>query len=130
MSLPPVGLTPLPADRARLVDLLKAQSGAGAVGKEVSTVFGRYVVPRETRAEILRILADVPGFLWRGGVTDRAGRDGVAITFDDPQNDQQSLLIFDPGTGELLAHELLTLSPVRISSYQVILATDWTDQPG
>ncbi|TDC82492.1 hypothetical protein E1193_11635 [Micromonospora sp. KC606] len=126
--LPPMDLAPLPSGRAQLNDLLKVRFGAGAVSNEVSMVYGRYVVPRQTRAEILRVLAEVPGFLWRGEVTDRAGRKGVAITFDDRDNNAQSLLIFDPNTGELLAHERLTLSPVRISSYQVILDTAWTDR--
>ncbi|MEV4654957.1 CU044_5270 family protein [Micromonospora sp. NPDC049301] len=130
IPLPPRELTPPSADRAQLRELLKVPYGAGAVSKEVSTVYGRYVVPRQTRAEILRVLADVPGFRWRGQVTDRAGRKGVAVTFDDRPHDAQSLLIFDPKTGGLLAHERLTLAPVRISSYQVIIATAWTDQLG
>jgi hypothetical protein len=96
IPLPPVDLAPLPSDRARLTERLKVGFGAGVVSKQVSTVYGRYVVPRQTRAEILRILADVPGFLWRGQVTDRAGRKGVAITYDDRAHDAQSLLIFDP----------------------------------
>ncbi|MCO1595540.1 CU044_5270 family protein [Micromonospora sp. RHAY321] len=128
--LPPRDLTPLPTDRSQLRELLKVVHGAGAVSKEVSTVYGRYVVPRQTRAEILRVLADVPGFRWRGQVTDRAGRKGVAVTFDDREHDAQSLLIFEPKTGELLAHERLTLAPVRISSYKVILDTAWTDRIG
>ncbi|MGI5525072.1 CU044_5270 family protein [Micromonospora sp. CA-259024] len=130
VPLPPRELTPPQADRVQLRELLKTAYGAGAVSKEVSTVYGRYVVPRQTRAEILRVLADVPGFRWRGQVTDRAGRKGVAVTFDDREHDAQSLLIFDPLTGELLAHERLTLAPVRISSYKVILDTAWTDRLG
>jgi hypothetical protein len=130
ISLPPWDLPPLPSDRRQLSELLKVGFGAGAASKEVSTVYGRYVVPRQTRAEILRVLADVPGFLWRGDVIDRAGRKGVAITFDDRENHAQSLLIFNPNTGELLAHERLTLSPTRVSAYRVILGTDWTNQLG
>lgn len=130
IALPADDLAPLPSDRAGLAELLKVSFGAGAASKEVNTVYGRYVVPRKTRAEILRILADVPGFVWRGEVTDRAGRKGVAITFDDRAHDGQSLLIFHPNTGELLAHERLTLSPVRISAYKVILGTDWADRLG
>ncbi|MGC4745343.1 CU044_5270 family protein [Micromonospora sp. DT201] len=130
IPLPPMELTPPPADTSRLRELLKVEYGPGAASKEVSTLYSRYVVSRATRAEILRVLADVPGFRWRGQVTDRAGRAGVAVTFDDREHDAQSLLIFDPKTGELLAHERLTLSPVRISSYKVILDAAWTDQPG
>ncbi|MDO3703551.1 CU044_5270 family protein [Micromonospora sp. C28SCA-DRY-2] len=128
MPLPAEDLAPLPSGRAQLADLLGVRYGAGAVSKKVSTVYGRYVVPRQTRAEILRVLAEVPGFRWRGQVTDRAGRKGVAITYDDREHNAQSLLIFDPNTGELLAHERLTLSPLRISAYQVILGTAWTDR--
>ncbi|MEU9826473.1 CU044_5270 family protein [Micromonospora chersina] len=128
IPLPAIDLAPLPSGRAQLTDLLKVGLGAAAVSKEVSMVYGRYVVPRQTRAEILQVLAGVPGFRWRGQVTDRAGRKGVAITFDDRDNNAQSLLIFDPNTGELLAHERLTLSPIRISAYQVILNTAWTDR--
>ncbi|MGK5441794.1 CU044_5270 family protein [Micromonospora sp. URMC 105] len=130
VPLPPLVEGPLPSDRVQLSELLKVRYGAGAASKEVSTVYGRYVVPRRTRAEILRILADVPGFLWRGQVTDRAGRKGVAVTFDDREHQAQSLLIFDPHTGELLAHERLTLAPVRLSAYQLILDTAWTDRIG
>ncbi|WP_405428109.1 CU044_5270 family protein [Micromonospora sp. NBC_00617] len=130
IPLPPMELTPPSADPSQLRELLKVQYGAGAASKEISTVYARYVVPRSTRAEILRVLADVPGLRWRGVVTDRAGRAGVAVTFDDREHDQQSLLIFDPVTGELLAHELLTLAPVRMGAYQLILDTTWTDRIG
>lgn len=128
--LSPEELRPLSADPSELRERLKVEYGAGAASKWVGTLYGQYVVPRATRAAVLRVLADVPGFRWRGQVTDRAGRNGVAVTFDDREHDQQSLLIFDPKTGELLAHELLTLSPVRISSYEVILDVAWTNQPG
>ncbi|WP_328651333.1 CU044_5270 family protein [Micromonospora sp. NBC_00330] len=130
MPLPPEELRPPSADPSELRERLKVEYGAGAASKWVGTLYGQYVVPREIRAAVLRVLADVPGFRWRGQVTDRAGRHGVAVTFDDREHDQQSLLIFDPKTGELLADELLTLSPVRMSSYKVILDTAWAHQPG
>ncbi|MFG3553695.1 CU044_5270 family protein [Micromonospora sp. NPDC047557] len=130
IPLPPMELTPPSADPSQLRELLNVNSGAGAASKGVSTLYARYVVPRAIRAEILRVIADVPGFRWRGRVADRAGRAGVAVTVDDRENHQQSLLIFDPTTGELLAYELLTLAPVRISAYQLILETTWTDRIG
>jgi hypothetical protein len=97
------------------------------------------VVPRQTRATILRILAGVPGFVWRGEVTDRAGRTGVAVTADegDKQHHMQAVLVFDPRTGELLAHEFLALNwqgrlaPLaRVSEYTLLLAYDRTNQLG
>ncbi|MFJ2084556.1 CU044_5270 family protein [Micromonospora chokoriensis] len=130
IPLPPMEIRPLPADPSELRQLLKVEYGPGAASKGVSTLYGQYVVPRAIRAAVLRVLADVPGFRWRGQVTDRAGRQGVAVTFDDREHDAQSLLIFDPKTGELLADERLTLSPVRISSYKVILDAAWTDRAG
>ncbi|MEV6377095.1 CU044_5270 family protein [Micromonospora musae] len=128
--LPPMQIPPLPSDRAQLAGRLQVRYGGGTVVKQLGGLYGLYVVPRRTRAEILRVLADVPGFRWRGQVVDRAGRKGVAITFDDREHDQQSLLIFAPETGELLAYEVLSLSPVRISMYQLILRTGWTDELG
>lgn len=130
VPLPPTELRAPSAVSSELRERLKVEYGPGAASKEVSTLYGRYVLPRATRAAVLRVLADVPGFRWRGQVTDRAGRNGVAVTFDDRENEAQSLLVFDPKTGELLAHERLTLSPVRISSYKVILDAAWTNQPG
>jgi hypothetical protein len=54
----------------------------------------------------------------------------VAITYDDPAHDQQSLLIFDARTGVLLAHEIVTLRPRKVSTYLVVLGTDRTDHTG
>lgn len=129
--LPPAIIRPLPSDRAGLSDLLRVGHGAGWASLETTRVYERYVVPRGTRAEILRVLADVPGFVWRGEVTDRAGRAGLAITFDDRASGQQHLLVFNPTTGELAAHEVLTLEPLlRISTYAMILDTGRTHTTG
>lgn len=130
LTLPPFEPAALPSTRRELARMLKTELGAAAAGKETSKIFGRYAVPRQSRAEILRILADVPGFRWRGEVTDRAGRDGLAVTFDDREHGQQHLLIFHPRTGELLASELLTLGPVRMNAYELILETGRTDRVG
>jgi hypothetical protein len=121
---------PLPADRAGLAELLDVRYGGSAVAKQVDTIYIRYVVPKRTRAQVLNILADMPGFKWRGQATDRAGRRGVAITYDDRGHGQQSLLIFDQRTGALLALEAVWLKPRRVSVYMVVLDTDRTAQAG
>lgn len=126
--LPPLELPPLPTDRPQLARLFRVQDVAGGDLKQVVKVYQWYAVPRATRSQILRVLADVAGFLWRGEVTDRAGREGLAITFDDRPHDQQSLLVFDPKTGELLAMELVTSR--RLSTYILFLGTDLTDELG
>lgn len=125
--LPPSPVPPLPTDRAGLADRIQTRYGPGAVTKFLPSLYTTYVVPRAVRAQLLRVLADLPAWVWRGSVTDRAGRPGVAITADDPEYHEQFLLVFDPTTGGLLASELLTLRPVRISTYLVVLDTDRTD---
>lgn len=114
----------LPTDRAGLARMLHASRGVGDMAKAVNTVYSRYAVSRASRAMILELLADQAGFRWRGEVTDRAGRKGVAISGD--QRGGRSVLIFDPVTGALLAQEHVRLDasiPV-LSSYNVFLAYD------
>jgi hypothetical protein len=124
-------VVPLPADRAGIADLLAVRYGAVSVFKEVLRVYERYVVPKATRALLLTVLADVPGFRWRGEVRDRVGRRGVGVTYDDRAHHEQSLLIFDPRTGGLLGWEIVTPQPRRVvNTYSVLLATSRTDQPG
>ncbi|WP_020521048.1 CU044_5270 family protein [Catelliglobosispora koreensis] len=120
----PHAVPPLPASRAGLEEFLNVSEGPGHVANSVFKAYDKYAIDRPVRTEILRILAGTNGFLWRGEVTDRSGRDGVAITIDDPGNDQQQLLIFDTQTGELLAYEIVNLKPKRVSTYFVIGKTD------
>lgn len=78
----------------------------------------------------VRSAADLPGFVWRGQVTDRAGRTGVAVSFDDPPHDEQSVLIFDPHTGELYAHELVMMRERRPAVYSLFLQYGYADRGG
>ncbi|MGW5667802.1 hypothetical protein [Micromonospora sp. NPDC003776] len=100
-------------------------------------VFSEHLVPRRTRADILNILAGIPGFVWRGRVVDRAGRAGLGVTADlTPAAGQQPeraqmLLVFDPATGELLAHEYLELAPHhRVLHYALLLEGRRTETVG
>ncbi|MEU0151587.1 CU044_5270 family protein [Micromonospora fulviviridis] len=129
----------LPTDRAALARLLRTDQPAGDVAKAVYDLYVRHLVPRRTRADILTTLAGKPGFVWRGRVVDRAGRRGLAVTADltppadRPQNQQraQMLLVFDPSTGELLAHEYLELAPQhRVLHYGLLLQASRTDTLG
>ncbi|MDT0531944.1 CU044_5270 family protein [Micromonospora sp. DSM 115977] len=134
---PPQKLGKLPGDRAALTRMLRNEQSAGHVAMAVQGVFVTHVVPRQARATILAILADKPGFVWRGQVVDRAGRSGLAVTADltppageYPQR-AQMLLVFDPSTGELLAYEYLELAPRRrVLHYLLFLRTGRTDTLG
>jgi hypothetical protein len=99
------------------------------------------------RAAAYRLLADLPGLLDRGAVTDPLGRAGVAFTFND--NEEQPgvqnadtggpyevRLIFDPQSGQPLAWETRPLRPVdylswvpagALFNYQAVVETRWTD---
>jgi hypothetical protein len=128
--LPPTPIPPLPTDRAGLEEQIQTRYGSGAVVKFLPYFYTTYVVPRAQRAEILRMLADMPGWVWRGTVTDRAGRSGVAITADAAEYHQRYLVILNPVTGELFATELQMTAPARISTYQILLETDRTNTAG
>ncbi|MFG2053649.1 CU044_5270 family protein [Micromonospora sp. NPDC048930] len=126
----------LPTGRAVLARLLRSDRAAGDVAVAAYNVYAQHLLPRRTRADILTILAGKPGFVWRGRVVDRAGRAGVGVTADltmptgQPQR-VQMLLVFDPSTGELLAHEHLELAPRhRVLHYGLLLEGRRTDTLG
>jgi hypothetical protein len=127
----------LPSDRAALARWLGTDLPAFELADDVYKTYYRHLVPRRTRADILTILADKPGFVWRGRVVDRAGRPGLGITADltlpagqYPER-AQMLLIFDPGTGELLAQEYLEQAPRhRVLHYGLLLEASRTDTLG
>lgn len=117
----------LPSDRRQLAGRMQIGHGIGVVVKYTGLLFQDYLVPRDTRAAILSILAQQRGLVWRGEVTDRAGRDGVAISGDHAN--EQAVLVFDPHTGVLLAQEYIE-QPGRPRGYTLVLETDRTDHPG
>ncbi len=124
----PADQTLPPSGRSGLAELLRAQHGPYDAAKWTMELYRAYVVPMETRRTVLQILASLNGFVWRGRVTDRVGRAGVAIsvdvTDDESRDAHQMVLVFDPRTGELLAWEQLRLIPHReTSAYGVILPT-------
>ncbi|RKF28111.1 CU044_5270 family protein [Micromonospora globbae] len=124
----------LPADRAELARWLRADRPAGELAMRTYQLYSSFLVPRRTRADLLTILAEKPGFVWHGRVVDRAGRRGVAVTAElvpppgqSPQR-AQMLLVFHPSTGELLAYEYLETAPKhRVLHYLLVLDARRTD---
>jgi hypothetical protein len=121
---------PAPADRTALADALRLKAGGATTANAVLNLVTQYILPRATRAMLLELLADARGFVWRGEVTDRAGRTGVAVSNDDRRHDVRSVLVFDPQTGELVAFESVQPDASKVVSYWLHLETNWTDQPG
>lgn len=90
------------------------------------------------RAALLRYLADTPTLTATGTVTDRAGRDGLAVSLESDYSGLPTryTLIIDPDTGRLLASEdTLTTTPgalnVAIPSvigYTTFLTAQYTDR--
>jgi hypothetical protein len=94
-------------------------------------------VPPRLEAAVLRYLADTPGLVVSGDVTDRAGRRGVAFSLESAYSGLPTryTLIVDPDTGDLLGREdMLTVTagklrvPVpSVISYTVFLDARFTD---
>lgn len=91
--------------------------------------------PRQ-RGAMLTVLAGVEGLRWRGATTDRAGRRGFAVTIDSASGVSGSVrdvLVLSP-RGEVLSHELITLSPpagvsvprYTVTSYTLYLESERT----
>lgn len=98
----------VPTDPRRLAAAL----GSGDALEPLLDVFNanRELIPdRATRVALLRHLATLDNLAYRGEVTDRAGRPGIAVSADTPDGVRREVLVFAPDTGELLAHETMTM---------------------
>ncbi|MGI5245742.1 hypothetical protein [Dactylosporangium sp. CA-139066] len=124
---PDRAIVPLPTDPAEVAKKLAA-GGKQFLFWNVRDWFSAHAVPLATRAEVLRILANTPGVVWRGETTDRAGRTGVAISLDDKA--AQHVLIFDPSTGEMLAWDDVERPVDTVAGSTLLLGCEHTDQLG
>ena len=106
----------------------------------VEDAYAQMPLPPAVRAAVLRYLASTPGLTLTGAVTDRAGREGVAVSVESDHSGLPTryTMIFSPDDGRLLASEdtLTTTAgqldvPVpSVLSYSVTLAARYTDQTG
>lgn len=134
-------LAELPQTPKRLFDRLADPVGYGPSDRSDPVAVGHAMenlrnylaysptTPRFLRA-LYRMLGTVPGVSDAGGVTDRAGRPGVAIAVPTggPGARHSFRLIADPQTGQLLGLEDIQLDPSAVNvrtpcvfSYDVLL---------
>jgi hypothetical protein len=68
--------------------------------------------PAGVRAQVLRVLADLPGIAYTGRARDRGGRTGEAFSldFDAMTGPVRDTIIVDPASGTLLGYERTLLS--------------------
>jgi hypothetical protein len=101
-------------------------------------MWSRQVVTRQVQSALLSILATQPDLIVEGMATDRAGRQGIAIstTARSPQERTPAMryvLIIDPDTGMLLSAEEVALEagtlPIHVPAtigYALFLRSGYT----
>jgi hypothetical protein len=107
----------LPSDPAKLLALVRAQSGGSSTATDPSSAnslpFEEFQVvgdmlraspikPR-VRAAFYTILSRLPGVNFVGRVTDPLGRPGIEVEMQRSSDNLKSILIFDPRTAQLLS---------------------------
>ena len=102
----------------------------------VDDAYGEMPLPPDVRAAVLRYVARTPGLVLAGRVTDRAGREAIAVAVDDMSGlPTRHTLLFDPADGRLLGREeMLTTSAGKLNvpipsviGYTVYLDSRYTD---
>jgi hypothetical protein len=119
---------PLTSDPAELVGSLGVDDGTAHVFSRIGEVSTYFLVPLAARAQIFRILSGLSGVVWRGTVTDRAGRGGVAVSTDDDDGVRQ-LLVFDPVTGVFLAWDTVE-HPDTVAGSSLLMSCERRDRIG
>lgn len=119
----------VPVLRERLLTEGSGRSTQQWFGAFTDTWTTRIVSPA-LQAAFLDVLAEQPGIDVLGAVTDRVGREGVAVSTNT--GDRQLVLVFDEHTGALLDHEQIALTPaatdVPIALPSTVNYTVWLDR--
>jgi hypothetical protein len=104
-------LRSLPADDAALARELErnhpVENGPAERLVAVADAYRQMPLAPDVRAAVLRYLATTPGLTLTGRVTDRAGREGIAVSVESDYSGLPTryTLIFDPDDGRLLGTE-------------------------
>jgi hypothetical protein len=118
------GTTPLPAQEPSTLptdpdDLFsaieeEARGHSEGTNRQMFTRVADYL--RETnirpahRAALYEVAARIPGVEYVGPTRDSAGRRGVAVAMENPEDGIRHTLVIDPRTGTLLAEQQVTLA--------------------
>lgn len=99
--------------------------------ERLTEILGRQPLLAADRAALYRALATIEGIEHRGSVVDRAGRDGIAFTYESDVSGARGelIVIVAPDSGELLGSERVRLESARfipitepvVTGYQVVL---------
>jgi hypothetical protein len=127
---------PPSADLVELTEQLYSyqprENGPKSAIRAVAGLYQDWVLPSSVRVQALRFLANHHELRYRGEVSDRAGREGVAVTFDG--DNEQDVIVLDADSGAMLAYESIltkdTQLPVEtpaVFSYVLLLDAQHVD---
>lgn len=109
--------TPLPPSvnlaqlRAQIYANHPQENGLRSAVRGVADLYQGWTIPSSVRPQVMQFLAEQEGLKYRGHVTDRAGRTGIAITADSAE--AQDVIVFDEASGQMLAFESIILSAAQ-----------------
>jgi hypothetical protein len=132
-----------PADLAALKEWLAkghpTENGPAEVIVAITDLARERILGPSPRANVLRVLAELPGLAYDGEVTDRAGRRGQAFSLESDHSGlpTRHTVIVEPATGRLLSYEqMLTKTAgelnVRVPAvigYEIYVKPEYTDRP-
>lgn len=104
--------------------------------RTIAQMYRYHVLNPAQRAAVLQVLADTPGVIYRGPITDRSNRTGMAVSIDSEDSSTRDVLVFDAATGWLLSHEQINLKadgdlPANsVTAYVLYLDHQMTDLRG
>lgn len=138
-------LSTLPTDPDKMYDWLRktAPENSGQETNQamfvlVGDLIRDAIVPPEQSAALYRAVARIPGVNVVKDAVDGAGRHGVAIARNDPDNPTRDEWIFDAKTHEFLGEREVTIGDLpkagikkgQVLSSTVVLRRAVVDQPG
>ncbi len=106
----------------------------------ITDLADRLVIPADLDAALWQVLAAEPGLSLAGSVSDRVGKEAVALAFPAADWDTDPtvrVLLIDPDTGSIagreevtLSSELLDIQEPTVTQFRYDLAVGWTDVTG